>query len=71
MEDILKVLGRKICTLREGRDMTQEKFAKLLGIRLGYLKQIEFGEMNIDILLVFKIAAVFKVKPQEMFSGPE
>jgi transcriptional regulator with XRE-family HTH domain len=50
----IKVLGRRIATLRQDKKMTQEKLAYGIGIAKSYVGYIERGEVNptIETLLL-------------------
>lgn len=61
-----KGLGRKIRSLREGVDISQEDLADSLGITRQAVGQIEKGERKVDSLELIKLASFFSVPPQDL-----
>ena len=51
-------MGRRIRELR-GFDMTQEEFAKQIGVSQGYLSYIERGEKEIGAEVLLRISREF------------
>lgn len=56
-----KRLGKRIRTLREARNLTQEKLSSLAGFTQKYLGEVERGTGNITIELLTKLAGALDV----------
>lgn len=69
------IVGRNIRRLRLHKDATQEAIASEVGISTSYLSHLEKGIRQADAELLFKLANVLGVSPQDFFSeeqkGPE
>ena len=61
-----KKLGRRIRTLREGLDISQEGLADRLSITRQAVGQIEKGERKVDSLELMKLASFFSVPLQDL-----
>lgn len=59
--DIQKNVGKNIRTIREQKKITLDSAAKLTGVSRSMLAQIEKGEVNPTISLLWKIANGYKV----------
>lgn len=55
MELSLELLGLKIRQLRRAKDLTQEEFGKLIGVKKSQVSKIENGKQNITIETLLKI----------------
>lgn len=63
----MSILTNKVKELREKADLTQEQFAKMLGVSRQTIISIEAGRYNPSLLLAFKIAAVFGLLIEDIF----
>ena len=56
--------------LRSKNELTQDEMAKMLGISLEELSELEGGIIpkKLDVSLLFKIYDVFGIYPKEMFA---
>jgi len=61
MSDIRKRLGRRIRSLRIGRDLSQEELAEKAGLSAKYLGEVERGIGNISIERLSGLAAVLGI----------
>lgn len=59
--DIQRKMGRNIKTIRERKNITLDAAAKLTGVSRSMLAQIEKGEVNPTISILWKIANGYKV----------
>ena len=59
--DIQKNMGKNIKTIREQKKITLDSAAKLTGVSRSMLAQIEKGEVNPTISILWKIANGYKV----------
>ncbi|MHB9650069.1 helix-turn-helix domain-containing protein (plasmid) [Weissella paramesenteroides] len=51
-----KLIGNRIRCLRLQKNLSQEKFAELIGVHRTYIGMVERGERNITIQTLLKIA---------------
>jgi transcriptional regulator with XRE-family HTH domain len=61
MTDILIAFGKRVREERLKRNLSQEKFAELVGIHRTYIGMVERGEKNITIKNIEKIARALKI----------
>lgn len=54
-------LGAHVCRLRKARDMTQLELARGIGVSQQAVFAYEIGERRISVLILAKIAKVFRV----------
>lgn len=59
-------MENRLKELRKTKGLTQEQFAKLVGISQAYVSDIEKGKKDIDFTLAKKFADVLNVKPYEL-----
>ena len=64
-----KQLGQKIKKMREGRELSQEELAKLIGISRAALSELERGNRSLDALELAKIARIFELSTDELLSS--
>ncbi|QMV42742.1 helix-turn-helix domain-containing protein [Cohnella cholangitidis] len=66
--DILKLVGQRIRSLRKEREMSQELLGEKGGFHYSYIGQIERGEKNISLLNLSKIATALDVSLSQLFT---
>lgn len=66
-----KLLGLRIKTLRCQKNLSQEKFALLIGMDRTYLASIESGKRNISLKNIYKISQGLGLTVSELFYGIE
>lgn len=71
MNDLLKLLGKRVHDLRAAKKWSQEEFAHVSGFHRTYIGQIERGEKNISFSNLCKIAGVLGVSLSELLAGLE
>ena len=59
-------LGKKIRTLRERKNISQEEFGKAVGVHRTYVGMVERGEKNITIFSLRKFADALNVKVKDL-----
>ena len=64
-----KALGAKIKSLRKANNLTQKRFALMIGVERGYLAKIEGGKRNPSIDIVEKVAHGLGITLAELFEG--
>ena len=64
-----KQLGQKIKKMREGRELSQEELAELIGISRAALSELERGNRSLDALELAKIAKIFRLSTDELLSS--
>lgn len=66
MNDISKLLGKKIKVLRVERELKQSELAQLVDSDPSYIGRIERGEINITMITLKGIAIALGIKPSEI-----
>ena len=67
MEDVKKLLGKRIKELRKQRNFTQERLAEMIGIEPPNLSYIETGRFYPSPDTLWKIAKALDVKIYELY----
>ena len=62
-------LGKKIKQLRLKKGLSQEKFAREIGMDRTYFASVEAGKRNISICNIKKIADGLEISLSELFEG--
>lgn len=62
--------GARIRRIRNGKGLTQTAMAAGLGISPSYLNLIERNQRPLTVQLILKLAAVYKVEPEELQAEP-
>lgn len=65
---INKQVGEKIARVRKGQGVTQEQLALKIGVEPATVSNIERGETNTSVYVVFKIALALKIHIRELFT---
>jgi transcriptional regulator with XRE-family HTH domain len=63
-----KPVGRRVRELR-GFDMTQEEFARRIGVSQGYLSSIERGEKEVGAEILLRISREFGKSLEWLLTG--
>ena len=58
--------GEKIRALRESRGMSQEQLAELVGVSKNSIHRYENGNVEMKMIIMFKIAFALEVSPYEL-----
>lgn len=61
--DLQRTVGRNLRAYREGRGLSQEAFADLLGVHRTYLGGVERGERNLTLKSVERMASTIELEP--------
>jgi len=64
--DLQRTVGRNLRAHREQRELSQERFADLLGMHRTYMGGLERGERNLTLKSLERIAARIRVDPLEL-----
>ena len=67
-DDLLKLLGRQVRTLREGRGWSQEELARRCGRHFTYIGRIERGTQNVTVEVLHEIASALGTTPGALLS---
>lgn len=62
-------LGERIRRLREGRRLSQERFAAVCGINRSYMGRIERGELNLTLESLEKIGKALGQSVSQLLKG--
>ena len=65
-ERLLRLLGNKVQRLRRERGWTQEGMSRF-GFEIKYYQRIEYGERNLSVKSLNKLAKAFGVTVAELF----
>jgi len=68
LNELLKILGGKIRTIRRSKDISQEKLAELAGLHPTYISNIEQGKVNASIYSYYVIASALNVQFQDLLN---
>lgn len=71
VKNMLKKFGEHVQKIRNGKNLSQEKFALEIGMDRTYLASVEAGKRNISLLNIEKIAKGFGMNISELFKGVE
>lgn len=66
--EILKLVGQRIRSLRKERGMSQEQLGEKGGFHYSYIGQVERGEKNVALLNLAKISAALEVSLSQLFT---
>jgi len=61
-----KIVVRKLCNARKANNFSQSRVASNLGTTQSYLSKIEAGQRRVDVILLKKLAQIYK-KPIDYF----
>jgi len=70
-EQILKGFGLHVRSLRNKKNLSQEKLAHLADLDRTYISGVERGIRNISLINIFKIAKALSIAPSELFQFGE
>lgn len=66
--ELQRRVGANLRAHREGRGLSQEAFADVLGVHRTYMGAIERGERNLSLRSVERIASKINVDPIDLLS---
>lgn len=67
--ELQRTVGRNLRLYRLQRELSQEKFAELLGYHRTYVGGLERGERNITLVALEQIAARLDVDPLDLLQS--
>lgn len=62
-------ISGRLVSLRESKDLSQDKLAKMAGIDRKTINRIENGHFSPSIDTLFRICKALKVKPADFING--
>ncbi len=65
-ERLMRVVGRRVRELRLARGLKQEEMCQF-GFEYKYYQRIEYGQKNLSLKTLNKLAKAFGVKIEELF----
>jgi transcriptional regulator with XRE-family HTH domain len=68
-EEVQKALGQRLRNVRRNKGLSQKVVAKIVGMPVSELRQIENGELDIHLSFVVAIAEVFDIPVSRLFHG--
>ena len=69
--DLQRLVGSRLRSIRESRNLSQEAFADLLGVHRTYMGGIERGERNLTLRTVERLAAHLEVPAMHLFESSQ
>lgn len=66
--DLQRTLGRNLRAVRDGRGLSQEAFALVLGVHRTYMGGLERGERNLTLKAVERIATTLELNPLDLLT---
>lgn len=69
--DLQKIVGQNLRAYREGRGLSQEAFAGVLGVHRTYMGGLERGERNLTLKSLERIAKRLGVDPLALLQMTE
>lgn len=66
--DLKKIVGQRLQLLRIEKNLTQEQMGEKLNLSTSAYCKIEYGETDLTLTRLNKIAEVFDIHPMELFS---
>ncbi len=70
IDELLKILGERIRTIRKGRKISQERLAELSGLHPTYISDIERGKVNASIYTFYTITSALNISFSELVNFP-
>ena len=67
VEQTLRKIGQNIRSVRESKNLSQEKLAELIGVSRNYIGMIERAEINVPTKTLIEIAFALNVHPKVFF----
>lgn len=64
--DLQRTVGRNLRVYREERGLSQEAFARVLGVHRTYMGGVERGERNLTLKSVERIAERLDLEPLDL-----
>ena len=68
-EEVLSRLGKTVQSLRNDRQISQEKLADLASLDRTYISSVERGRRNLSVLHIVKLANALQVTPGSLLAG--
>ena len=68
--DAMQRVGQEIKRVRTGMGLSQKAFGELIGKSESQVGAYEKASTSLSVNLLFKIAEVAKIKPEELITGP-
>lgn len=69
-EDILRVFGKNLLTLRNAAGISQRELAASCGIEYADISRMEHGKINVTLNTVAKLAEALKCTPTDLIKIP-
>lgn len=66
---IINKFGQKVIGLRKEKSVTQQELADGIGATSEYIRQLEAGHIDVDLVTVAFIAKHFNMTISEMYAG--
>ena len=73
-KDFKQLFGESMREARKKQDFTQKELAEIVGVSVGYWRDLEHGKYNVTWILWMKICAALGIDPdamREIYAAPE
>ncbi len=71
MSDLKKLIGEKIRSIRNKKNLTLLQLSQITGQQTSYLTEVELGKRNLSIDSLEKIMDALNIKPGDLFDYRE
>ncbi|REE01096.1 helix-turn-helix domain-containing protein [Marinoscillum furvescens] len=70
-QEFIAIVGKQLYTLRKYRQLTQDEVAEKCGVSRKYVSQLERGEVNASLGIVFKLCTALQCYADLTFTPVE
>ena len=71
MDDLKNLIGHRLKAYREQKELSQAKLSELAGCHPTYIGQLERGEKNATLIMIWKISSALDVPLSQLFENIE
>lgn len=71
MGDLKKIIGEKIRSIRNAKNLTLQQLSNATGLQTSYIGDVERGKRNISLDSLEKLITALNIKPSELFDFRE
>jgi transcriptional regulator with XRE-family HTH domain len=68
--ELQRTLGRNLRAYRKAHDLSQENFAKIMGVHRTYMGGVERGERNLTLRSLERMAGRIEIDPLDLLRPP-
>jgi len=71
MGDLKMIIGEKIRSIRNAKDLTLQQLSHATGLQTSYIGEVERGKRNVSLDSLEKLITALDIKPSELFEFRE